>query len=163
MKRLLFLILLLATAAITRAQLPRGIVLTDISGRRILTDTLQPSGKPLVIDFFATWCKPCLRELDAINELYADWQRETGVSLVAVSIDQAQNIQKVRPLVKQKGWDYTVLLDPDNQLGRALNVKMIPYTLILDPTGQIAYKHNGYTDGDEQELYEKILEIANKK
>lgn len=161
MKRILLSLMILGATLAADAQLPR-ILLRDIDGKQVATDTLLNGGKPFVIDFFATWCKPCLRALDAIHDLYPDWQKQTGVKIYAVSIDQAQNIQKVKPLVAQKGWEYPVLLDPNSDLRRALGIQMIPYTIILDGQGRIAYKHNGYTDGDEEELYEKILEIAGK-
>ena len=92
------------------AQLP-AVTLKTIDGQTVKIDTLNNGGKPFIIDFFATWCKPCQRELDAIAEVYADWQEETGVKLIAVSIDQAQNVQKVKPLVSNHGWEYEVLLD----------------------------------------------------
>lgn len=162
MKRILLLLVIMGATMVAKAQLPK-VVLRDIEGRPVATDTLSNKGRPFVIDFFATWCKPCLRSLDAIHELYPDWQKETGVRVYAVSIDQAQNIQKVKPLVAQKGWEYPVLLDPNSELRRALGIQMIPYSVICDGQGRIVYKHNGYTDGDEEELYEKILEIAGKK
>jgi antioxidant, ahpC/TSA family len=81
---------------------------------------------------------------------------------VAVSIDQAQNINKVKPLVDQNGWRYDVLLDPNGELRRALGIQMIPFTVLLDGKGNIVYKHNGYTDGAEVELYEKVKEAAGK-
>ncbi len=141
------------------AQMPK-VTLKDISGKAISTDTLSNNGKPFIIDFFATWCKPCNRELDAIAEVYDEWVEETGVKIFAVSIDQAQNINKVKPLVDNHGWDYDVLLDPNSDLKRALGIQMIPYTLIVDGKGQIVYKHNGYTDGAEQELIEKVRELV---
>ena len=113
-----------------------------------------------IIDFFATWCKPCNRELKAIHEVYPDWQEETGVKLIAVSIDQAQNINKVKPLVDEQGWEYEVLLDPNGDFKRALGIQMIPYVLIVDGKGNIVYKHNGYTDGAEEELIEKVRELV---
>ena len=119
-------------------------------------------GKPLLLAFFATWCKPCNRELKAIAELYDEWQQETGMRLIAVSVDQAQNINKVKPLVDQNGWRYDVLLDPNSELRHALGIQLIPYTVLLDGQGNIVYRHNGYTDGAELELYEKIKEIASK-
>ena len=161
MKRLsLMAVLMLLTLAAT-AQLPK-VSLKDISGKPVSTDTLSNNGRPFIIDFFATWCKPCNRELDAISEVYEDWQQETGVKIVAVSIDQAQNVNKVKPLVDNHGWDYEVLLDPNSDFKRALGIQMIPYVLIVDGKGNIVYKHNGYTDGAETELIEKVRELIKK-
>lgn len=84
------------------------------------------------------------------------------MKLIAVSIDQAQNIHKVKPLVDENGWPYEVLLDPNGDLKRALGIQMIPYTLIVDGKGNIVYKHNGYTDGAEAELIEKVRELVGK-
>ena len=140
------------------AQLPK-VTLKDISGKAVSTDTLSNNGKPFIIDFFATWCKPCNRELDAISEVYEDWQEETGVKIIAVSIDQAQNINKVKPLVDSHGWDYEVLLDPNSELKQALAIQNIPYVLVVDGKGNIVYRHMGYTDGAEGELIEKVREL----
>ena len=139
MKRIL-LLTLWCVAATTFAQLPK-VNVKDISGKAVCTDTLSNGGKPFIIDFFATWCKPCNRELDAIREVYEDWQAETGVKIFAVSIDEGQNINKVKPLVDAHSWE------------------MIPYTLIVDGKGKIVYQHNGYTDGAEDELIEKVREL----
>ena len=92
--------------------------------------------------------------------MYEDWQDETGVKLIAVSIDQAQNINKVKPLVDGNGWPYEVLLDPNSDFKRALGVQMIPFVLIVDGNGKIVYKHNGYTEGAENELIEKVRELV---
>ena len=161
MKKFILSVLFLLTGFVAsiNAQLP-GVTLKDINGRTIKTDTLNNGGKPFIIDFFATWCHPCNRELKAINEVYEDWQKETGVKLYAVSIDQAQNIHKVKPLVEENGWEYDVLLDPNSDFKRALGVQMIPYTLIVDGNGKIVYKHNGYVDGAEEELIEKVRELV---
>ena len=140
------------------AQLP-AVTLKTMDGKVVRVDTLSNNGKPFVIDFFATWCKPCNRELDAISEVYEDWQKETGLKIYAVSIDQAQNIQKVKPLVDNHGWEYDVLLDPNSDLRRALGIQNIPYVLLCDGNGKIVYKHMGYTDGEENELIEKVKEI----
>ncbi len=154
-KRLFLLVSMFFVLGMAKAQLPT-IVLKDLSGKPVSTDTLSNGGRPFIIDFFATWCKPCNRELDAIAEVYDDWRQETGVRIIAVSIDQAQNINKVKPLVDNHGWDYDVLLDPNGDFKRALGIQMIPYVLIVDGSGQIVYKHNGYTDGAETELIEKV-------
>lgn len=141
------------------SELP-AVTLKNISGKTINTSQLSNDGKPIIISFFATWCKPCNRELSAISEVYEDWQDETGVKLIAVSIDQAQNINKVKPLVDGNGWPYEVLLDPNSDFKRALGVQMIPFVLIVDGKGKIVYKHNGYTEGAENELIEKVRELV---
>ena len=158
--RLLMLLTVLLTSVCTMsAQLP-AVDLKDISGKSVRTDTLQNGGRPLIIDFFATWCKPCNRELSAISEVYEDWQEETGVKLIAVSIDEAHNIHKVKPLVDRLGWPYEVLLDPNSDLKRALGIQLIPYTLVVDGNGRIVYKHQGYTDGAEEELIEEVRKVC---
>ena len=159
MKRLFLLgVLSWIFLGVIHAQLP-SVTLKTMDGKSVNTATLSNDGKPFIIDFFATWCKPCNRELDAIAEVYEDWQKETGVKIYAVSIDQAQNINKVKPLVENHGWEYDVLLDPNSDFKRALGVQMIPYVLIVDGQGNIVYKHNGYTDGAETELIEKVREL----
>lgn len=157
-KLLLTLVIALCYIGNAAAQIP-SVVIKDIEGKAVKTDTLSNNGKPFIIDFFATWCKPCNRELTAIADVYEDWQKETGVKVIAVSIDQAQNINKVKPLVDNHGWPYEVLLDPNGEFKRALGVQMIPFTIIVDGKGNIAYKHNGYTDGAEDELIEKVREL----
>ncbi|MCH5177062.1 MAG: TlpA family protein disulfide reductase [Prevotellaceae bacterium] len=156
------IVVMLSFAGTMKAQLP-AITLKTMDGKEVRTDTLSNDGKPFIIDFFATWCHPCNRELNAIHEVYEEWQEETGVKLIAVSIDQAQNINKVKPLVDRYGWDYDVLLDPNSDFKRALGIQMIPYTLIVDGKGNIVYKHNGYTEGAEEELIEKVRELVGKE
>ena len=160
MKRfILLLLMVLAYSMIpVQAQLP-AITLKNVNSVEVRTDTLSNGGKPFIIDFFATWCKPCNRELDAISEVYEEWQEETGVKIIAISIDQAQNINKVKPLVSNHGWEYEILLDPNSDFLRALGGQMIPYTLIVNGKGEIVYKHSGYTDGAETELIEKVREL----
>lgn len=154
----IFVFLLFAVQS-TFAQLPQ-VTLKTMDGKAVRVDTLSNGGKPFIIDFFATWCKPCNRELDAISEVYADWQEETGVKIFAVSIDQAQNIHKVKPLVDNHGWEYDVLLDPNSDLRRAFGIQNIPYVLLVDGQGTIVYRHMGYTDGEETELIEKVRETV---
>ena len=138
-------VMLFSLVGTAMAQLP-SVTLKDINGKTVTTDTLNNGGKPFIIDFFATWCKPCNRELTAISEVYDDWQKETGVKIFAISIDQA-------------GWEYDVLLDPNSDFKRSLGIQMIPYVLICDGKGNIVYRHNGYTDGAENELIEKVREL----
>lgn len=157
-KKILAIVSLLVSIHYAQAQLP-AVTIRNVNGDLVRVDTLSNGGKPFVIDFFATWCKPCNRELDAISEVYEDWQQETGMKLIAVSIDQAQNIHKVKPLVDQAGWQYDILLDPNGDLKRALGVQLIPYTLVIDGNGKIVYRHQGYADGAEEELIDEIRKL----
>ncbi len=158
MKRIILTLFFALAASSAFAQLP-SVQLKTLAGKTIDTKTLNNEGKPFVISFFATWCKPCNRELSAIAEQYADWQEETGMKVIAVSIDQAQNINKVKPLVDQNGWEYEVLLDPNSDFRRALGIQMIPHMLIIDGEGKIVESRSGYTDGAESHIIEKIREL----
>jgi peroxiredoxin len=161
MKRLFLLLGLVIASIASYAQLP-SFQLKDINGKVVDTATLSNDGKPFVISFFATWCKPCNRELKAINEEYADWQDETGMRLIAVSIDEAQNMQKVKPLVDSMGWEYQVLLDPNSDLFHALGGQMVPFLLIFDGEGKLVDSRVGYVEGSESHVIEKIRELVEK-
>lgn len=154
-----FMLMCLGSEAL--AQLP-AVTLKDINGKTVRTDTLSNNGKPFIIDFFATWCKPCNRELKAISEVYPDWQEETGMKLIAISTDQAQNINKVKPLVDENSWEYEILLDQNSDFLRALGIQMIPHVLIIDGEGKIVDSRSGYTEGSEQHIIEKIRELLAK-
>ena len=138
-----------------QAGLPE-VTLQDTNGKSVNVAALAQGGKPVVIAFFATWCKPCMRELKAMDELYADWQDETGVEIYLVSIDQGQDIHKVKPLVDGNGWEFPVLLDPNGTLKRAMNVQNVPHLFVVNSKGEIVYQHTGYSSGDETEI-EKYL------
>ena len=111
------------------AELP-SVLLKDVNGNTVNTAELSNDGKPMVISFWATWCKPCKRELKAISEVYPDWQDETGVKLVAVSIDEAQNAAKVKPLVDGMNWEYEVLLDPNGEFKRQMGAIRAMWTAV---------------------------------
>ncbi|MNK08320.1 Thiol-disulfide oxidoreductase ResA [compost metagenome] len=170
MKKIAFLLLGLALSSISLAQdheplivkqLP-SVKLTDMNGKAVNTAELGLKG-PIVISFWATWCSPCKRELNTIHELYPDWQEETGVTLVAVTIDDEKTKTQVPVYVDGKGWDYLVLMDPNGDFKRAMGVNNVPHTFLVDPTGNIVYSHNNYAPGDEEKLYEEIKKTVVKK
>lgn len=161
MRSILLLLCLFIATQLGSAQLP-SVQLKDLEGKAIMTDSLSDGQRPLVLTFFATWCKPCLRELNAIADVYPDWLAESNLRLVAVSIDEGANSHKVKPLVKSRGWDFEVLLDPNGDLKRALNVQVIPSVIVLSRTGKVIYRHTGYTDGGEEEIIQAIREEQTK-
>ncbi len=144
----------LASAALPSAQLK------TMKGKVVDTTTLSNGGKPMIISFFAGWCKPCLRELNAINEYYDDWRDETGVKLIAISIDEADKTTNVRNIVNTNNWDYEILLDPNGDFKRALGIQNIPHLLIIDGNGKIVESRSGYTDGSERHIIKKLREIT---
>jgi cytochrome c biogenesis protein CcmG, thiol:disulfide interchange protein DsbE len=130
-----------------------------LDGSKISTSTFTNNGKPIIISFWATWCKPCKKELDNIAENYSDWQKETGVKLIAISVDDARSIAKVATDVKTKGWEYEVYTDENGDLQRAMNVNNVPHTFIVDGNGVIVYSHNSYAEGDEDVLFENVKKV----
>ena len=133
--------------------------LKDLDGKIINTATLQNEGNPMIISFWALWCKPCIRELSTIAEVYEEWQEETGVKLVAVSIDDARSSARVGPTVYGKGWEYEVLLDPNGDFKRAMNVNMIPHTFLVNGAGEIVWQHTSFSEGSELELIELVRKL----
>ena len=159
MKNLNLSIVLLFTflLSFSQSELP-DVELKTIDGKKvILSDQLNNEG-PTVISLWATWCVPCLKELDAISEVYEDWQEETNVKLIAVSIDDSRTVKRVKPLINGKDWGYEILLDVNADLKRALNASNIPLTVLVKDN-KIVYEHMSYVPGAEDELYEKIKEL----
>lgn len=162
MRHFVFIVILLF---ITMAFAPDGRKIPSVQVKTLdqipfNTGDLKNDGNPMIISFWATWCSPCKRELNAIAENYIDWQDETGVKLVAVSIDDARNIQKVKPYVDGQAWEYLVLLDENADFKRAMNVNNVPHTFLVDGEGNIVWQHNSYQPGDEDELYELVVKLS---
>ncbi len=143
----------------TSSALPEKVV-KNIDGEDVSLASYGTNGKITIVSFWATWCKPCIKELKNINGLIEDWQEDFDVDLVAVSVDDSRNVVKVKPMVNALGWDFDVLLDTNGDLQRAMNVANPPVTFLIDQKGNIAYTHTGYVEGDEYELEDHIKELS---
>jgi len=138
-----------------------SIDIKTMDGEAINTADISNDGKPIIITFWATWCKPCIKEHDAINDVYEDWVDETGVRMYAISIDNARSSKSVMPMVNGKSWEFDVLLDENGDFKRAMNVNVPPHTFILNGEGLIVWQHVGYLEGDESEYIEIVEKLVN--
>lgn len=154
---MLIVLLLISVGISAQTQLP-DLTLKNLKGEEINLSTIS-EGKTVVVSLWATWCVPCLRELDTIAEEYELLQEEMGFELIAISLDDARSTRRVKPAVMGKGWEYEVLLDPNNDLKRYLGVSTIPFTLIVKD-GEIKFRHSSFAPGAEDALYERFREIA---
>lgn len=153
-------VLFMGAAMAQNAKMPENINLKTLDGKTVQSSVINNDGKLIILSFWATWCKPCNSELDAIKEVYDEWQQETGVKLVAVSIDDARSAARVKPWVDGKDWPYEVYLDQNKDLARAMNVGAdVPYTFIINGDGEILWQHKGYQPGSEDELIEQVKSL----
>ena len=140
-----------------------SVTVKTLGGDNFNTSRFSNDGKPMIIDFWATWCKPCIEELNAIKEEYPDWQKETGVKIITISIDDARTTNRVAPFVNGKNWSYESYLDPNGDFKRAMNVNMPPHTFVLNGKGEIVWQHVGFAEGNQDELYEQVKKVAEAK
>jgi thiol-disulfide isomerase/thioredoxin len=168
MKRvvLLFTLLLIVSLAYSqteKAEKGRRIPSVDIKtmeGEPFNTAGISNDGKPIILSFWALWCKPCIRELNTIAEVYDEWVEETGVKLIAVSIDDTRSSSQVATFANGNSWDYEVLLDPNGDFKREMNVNLIPHTFLIDGSGNIVWQHTSFSEGSELELIDKVRKVA---
>lgn len=153
MKKLLVLVVsfLVLTAFVDDNVFPDATLKT-MEGKSVkIKDEISKNDFTL-ISFWATWCAPCKRELDALAEVYPTWQKEYNFNVIAITVDDARGFAKVPALVKSKSWEYLILSDGNQALQQSLNFTSIPQTFLVDREGNIVYSHTGYSPGDEFEL-----------
>ncbi|MBL4604640.1 MAG: TlpA family protein disulfide reductase [Flavobacteriaceae bacterium] len=155
----LFTILLISQSLLGQKTIP-NVNVTTSKGKIVNIQNEIPKDKITIISFWATWCVPCINELDAINEVYSEWQKEVNVELIAISVDDARTQKRIKPMVNGKEWEYKILLDKNQELKRALNISAVPHTIVIKD-GKIIYRHSGYTPGDEDDLLDFIKKNAN--
>lgn len=155
MKKLSLLIFFLSLSVFAQKELPSVTVATlDNKTVNVKTD-YNEQDKIYIYSFWATWCTPCIAELEAISEHYEDWKKELNIELIAVSIDDARTQKRVKPLLNGKDWTYTMLLDSNQDFKRALSIVNVPYSIVVK-NQKIVHIQNGYSQGSEEELHEVL-------
>ena len=130
--------------------------LKNLESEFIYTNDVLIENNFYIISFWATWCIPCINELDAIVDIYEELEKD-NIEVIAISIDDARTKKRVRPMINGKDWNFKILLDENHDLKRALNIVGIPHTIITKGT-KIIYRRIGYSPGEEVDLFEFIRE-----
>jgi len=159
----LMLLFALSFSLTATAQTVPDIDIKTMEGETVNIQDYTNNGKITVISFWATWCSPCIAELKAISDLYPDWVENYDIQFLAITLDTRQRIARAGAIAESNSWEYTILSDPNQDLQRALGFQNPPQTYIVDAEGNIVYDHNGYTPGDEEDLGDKLAELAEKK
>ena len=158
MKRLLSLVcMLMGVVSLSAQQLP-DVKIENAQGK-IVSMRSVAKGKPMIISYWSITCKPCIQELNAINDALADWRKEADLEVVAVSVDDARLKASAKAVASSRGWEFICLFDENQELKRAMNVSLTPQAFVVDGEGNIIYSHSGYTPGSEEELFDKIVEL----
>ncbi len=165
-KMYLMLCFLLIVFNIASAQEQKNILpsvyIRTLDGKQINTSELRNDDKPFIISFWATYCKPCIREYNSLTEVYEEWQEQTGVKIFAVSVDDVRTINNVRPFISARGWEFEFFLDTNSDFKRAMNVNLLPHTFILNGRGEIVWQHTSFAEGQELEMIEIIKTLVEK-
>lgn len=132
--------------------------LKDIDGKSVNTKDLTHCGH-IIISFWATWCAPCKKELNNLDEIYNELKETYNVKIITVSIDDEKTKNSVPVYVRGKGWEFQTLMDPNGDFKRLMGVNNVPHTFIVNKEGKIVYSHNNYVPGDEEKLIEELKKL----
>ena len=155
MKKFLLLFLIVGLHSYSQKNLP-DLNLSTLEGKNIsLKNDFAEKDKLYIFSFWASWCAPCINELDEMNEIQAEWKKTINFEVIAVATDDTRTQKRVKPLVSGKEWEYTILLDTNQDFKRALSIVNIPYTIVVK-NNKIVHIQNGYVPGNEVDLFEKL-------
>ncbi len=154
---LLTALFFVSNSTIAQNNLPSVKIKPVNKGKEVAFSTIAEDAKDtvLIVSFFATWCIPCVTELDNINDVYAEKQAAKPFKFIAVSIDDSRTANRVKPFVSGKGWKFDVYQDINSDLKRAFQINDVPHVIVIK-NNKVVYQHTGYIAGGEDELFEKI-------
>ena len=152
-KSLSILFILLTVSSLSQNIIPNTKI-KNLESEFIYTNDVLNQNNFYIISFWATWCIPCINELDAIVDIYEDLEKD-NIEVIAISTDDARTKKRVRPMISGKDWNFKILLDENHDLKRVLNIVGIPHTIITKGT-KIIYRRVGYSPGEEIDLFEFI-------
>lgn len=162
MKKLLSLLCALLTVATVSAQQLPDVMIENADGKIVPVREVA-QGKPAIIAYWSIACKPCIQELNAINDALEDWRKEADFVVIAVSTDDARLKASAKAISKARGWEFICLFDENQTLKRAMNVSLTPQSFVVDANGNVVASHSGYTPGSEEQLFGKILKLKKQK
>lgn len=154
--------ILLATSVYAQ-ELPDTQIKDVQTGKKVAFNQIFEKGKVTVVSFWATWCVPCKKEIKNISLKLPQWQKEADFNYMTVSIDEARAEGLVRSYALSQGWSFPYYMDPNSDLKRSLSFQNVPFTLIIDKSGKIAFMHTGYEEGGESEIWAKVKELTAAK
>jgi thiol-disulfide isomerase/thioredoxin len=158
MRKTVFLLFFITQLLFSQKELP-SISLKDINNVSFnIKDSFNEKDKIYVYSFWASWCSPCINELDELNDLQEEWKKSVNFEVIAIATDDSRTQKRVKPLVNGKDWSYKVLLDSNQDFKRAMSIVNIPYTIVVK-NGIIVHIQNGYVPGIENELFEKLKSL----
>ncbi|MBS1572053.1 MAG: TlpA family protein disulfide reductase [Bacteroidetes bacterium] len=159
MKKIIFGIsLFVGISAFGQKKVP-NVSVKNFEGTTVsTTENYKEKDKIYVFSFWATWCAPCVQELDTVNDLYDTWKSKKNMEFIAVSIDDARTIKRVKPMVSGKGWTFPVLYDGNQEFKRKLGIVNVPYLMVVK-NGEVVLTQSGHTPGGEEELFNKIEKL----
>ena len=153
MKKILFATLFFFfLIKIVSAQIPT-LTLQDTTGNNIeLSEVMNEENKNYLITFWATWCAPCKKELDAWKPLAPDWINKYNTEVIAISVDNERSRTGAKTMWLTKEWVGKPYFADNSEAGTMFGFASIPQLYLFNSNGDIIYEHSGYIDGDEIKL-----------
>ncbi len=153
-------VLMTASVFAQNVELPDTQIKDVSTGKKVAFNETFEQGKVTLVSFWATWCVPCKKEIKNIREKMSGWKQEADFNFITVSVDESRAEGLVRSYAKSQGWDFPYFIDTNSDLKRSLNFQTVPFTVIVDKNGKVAYMHSGYEEGGENEVFAKIKELS---